>query len=116
MTVDDLKSRVSVACAVALAALAMPAAWVGGAAMAMGLLGGGLLALANFRWLVHGAASGGSRPAAAVLAAGFRFLLLSAAFVALVALGAHPLGIVAGLTILPIAVIIQGLRLAHETR
>jgi hypothetical protein len=120
---SELRLRVTVATAVAIAALALPAAWLGGPTAAIGVLAAGALTVGNFWWLSR-AASSAADPAAPrteaagwVAGAGARYVLLFAAFAALCAGGyAHPVAVVVGLVVLPCAVIAQGLRSARETR
>src|SRR5262249_58179741 len=52
MTPSELRGRVTLDTCAAAALLAVPAAWIGGASAALGLLAGGVLAIVNFRWLV----------------------------------------------------------------
>ena len=118
---SDLRLRVTMVTAVVVAALALPAAWLGGPSGALGLLAAGALTVGNFWWLARAAASA-SDPAAPrrevagwVLGTGARFVVLFAAFAALCAGGyAHPVAVVLGLSVLPCAVIIQGLRSTRE--
>lgn len=120
MSVNDLRVRVTVSSACALAALALPAAWMGGPTAGLGLLGGGAIAVLNFWWLARGAGmlgagAGHARVATAVTLAGLRFLALLAALVAVWATGwAHPVAIVLGLTVLPAVVVVEGLRLTRQ--
>lgn len=118
---SELRLRVSIATTIVVAALAAPAAWLGGAPAAIGVLAAGALTLGNFWWLSRAAAGAGD-PAAPrreiagwILGAGARFAVLFAAFAALCAGGyAHPLAVVVGLSVLPCALIAQGLRSAQE--
>ena len=118
---SDLRLRVTTETAIAVAALAVPAAWLAGASGALGILAAGALTVLNFWWLSRAAASA-SDPAAPrrevagwVFGAGVRFAVLFAAFAALCAGGyAHPVAVVIGLTVLPCALIAQGLRSARE--
>src|SRR6267378_3827554 len=99
MTPSDLTSRVSRDACVLGVALAGPAAYLGGlAARAQG-------------------AGGDGSPARALwsLAAGLRLAAVVAALGVAVASGhAHPLAIVAGLSVIPIAVVVHGLLGARE--
>ena len=119
--VSELRLRVTRETAVAVVALALPAAWLGGASAGVGVLAAGLLTLGNFWWLSRAAstaaASGARRREMAgwIVAAGARFTVLFAAFAALCAGGyAHPVAVVVGLTVLPCALIARGLRAGHE--
>ena len=118
---SELRLRVTMATAVVVAALALPAAWLWGTSGAFGLLAAGALTVGNFWWLSRAATSAGDLSARRrevagwVLGAGARFAVLFAAFAALCAGGyAHPVSVVVGLSVLPCAVIAQGLRSARE--
>ena len=117
---SELRLRVTMDTLIVVAALALPAAWLAGTAGALGLLAAGALTVGNFWWLARAAARAGD-PAAPrreiagwVLGAGARFAVLFAAFAALCAGGyAHPVAVVVGLSVLPCALIAQGLRSAR---
>ena len=117
---SDLRLRVTMETAIAVLALALPAAWLAGPSGAIGLLAAGALTVGNFWWLARAAASAGDpiarRDVAGwMLGAGARFALLFVAFAALCAGGyAHPVAVVVGLSVLPCALIAQGLRSARE--
>lgn len=120
--VSDLRLRVTVETAIAVAALALPAAWIAGPSAAIGVLAAGVLTVGNFWWLSRAASSAAdpnaprTEVAGWVLGAGARFAVLFAAFAALCAGGyAHPVAVVVGLSVLPCALIAQGLRSARET-
>jgi hypothetical protein len=115
MSPAELTSRVTADTGYLVAALALLAAWVGGAAAAVGVLAGGGLALANFRWLAGRVLAlgevGGAAPAGGWIP-GFalRLAAMGVATAVLVATGwAHPVALVAGLTTLPCAVVARGL-------
>jgi hypothetical protein len=119
----EFRARVTLETAIVLAALAGPAAWLVGPSAAVGVLAAGGLAVGNFWWLSRAATAAGAPGEAPpqvsgwVFAAGIRFLVLFAAFAALCAGGyAHPVAVVIGLTVLPCALIVQGLRNATEVR
>jgi hypothetical protein len=120
-TTSDLRLRVTTGTAIAVLALALPAAWLAGPSGALGVLAAGALTAGNFWWLSRAATSAGN-PASPrrdvagwVFGAGIRFAVLFVAFAALCAGGyAHPVAVVVGLTVLPCAVIAQGLRSARE--
>src|SRR6266446_2571395 len=100
MTPSDLTSRVSRDACVLGVALAGPAAYLGGLDGALGAAAGAGIALGNFRWLGSPARSLWS------LAAGLRLAAVVAALGVVVASGhAHPLAIVAGVSVIPIAVV-----------
>jgi hypothetical protein len=119
---NELRLRVTTATAIVVAALALPAAWLGGTTAAIGVLAAGALTVGNFWWLAR-AASNAADPAAPrpevsgwILGTGTRLAVLFVAFAALCAGGyAHPVAVVVGLSVLPFAVIAQGLRSARET-
>ena len=117
----EFRARVTFETAILLVALAVPAAWLGGASALVGVLAAGVLTVANFWWLSRAAtpAPDAVPPQVSgwVFAAGIRFLLLFAAFAALCAGGyAHPVAVVVGLTVLPCALIVGGLRDATADR
>ena len=119
MTPRELMWRVTRDVCALGAALALGAAWVGGATAALGVAAGICLALGNFRWLASRALSvaeeateARSRPS---LGGGLRLAALAAACAALLGTGqAHPVALVIGLSVLPCALIGHGLRTARE--
>lgn len=120
--VSELRLRVTVETAIAVAALALPAAWLAGPTAAVGVLAAGALTVGNFWWLSRAASSAADpnapriEVAGWILGAGARFAVLFAAFAALCAGGyAHPVAVVVGLGVLPCALVVQGLRSARET-
>ena len=119
MTPSDLTSRVSRDACVLGVALAGPAAYLGGLDGALGAAAGAGIAVGNFRWLASRAqATGGDgSPARPLwsLAAGLRLAAVVVALGVVVASGhAHPLAIVAGVSVIPIVVVVHGLRGARE--
>ena len=115
--VSDLRVRVTLETTVAVFGLALPAAWLGGASAGIGVLAAGPLTLGNFWWLARAASAAGTSGARRgelagwIVAAGARYTVLFAAFVALCVGGyAHPVAVVVGLTVLPCALIARGLR------
>jgi ATP synthase I chain len=119
MTPGELTTRVTLDTCLGVAALAAAGAWLGGVAAGIGVLAGGVLAVGNFRWLVlrvsAATAAGVAPPAAWLLGAALRFLACAAACAALLAAGwGHPLGLVAGVTVLPCALVARGLAAARE--
>src|SRR5207247_732847 len=64
MTPSELRRRVTLDTCAAAAALAAPAAWIGGAPAGLGVLAGGVLAIVNFRWLAARAAAVTAAPSA----------------------------------------------------
>jgi hypothetical protein len=118
---SELRLRVTMETAIVIAALALPAAWLVGASGALGLVAAGALTVGNFWWLSRAAMRAGdpTEPrreiAGWVLGTGARLAVLFAAFAALCAGGyAHPVAVVIGLSVLPCAVVVQGLRSARE--
>jgi hypothetical protein len=119
---SDLRLRVTTETAIAAAALALPAAWLAGPSGALGVLAAGALTAGNFWWLSRAAASASDPEAPRrdvagwVFGAGIRYAVLFVALAALCAGGyAHPVAVVVGLSVLPCALITQGLRSARES-
>ena len=113
MSMTDLVARVSLTAALATGALTGPAAWLGGAPGAIGAASGGALAIANWWWLSRRARiSADRRPALAwAAAATLRLSAIALVVAALLVTGwAHPVGLVAGLSVLPPILVIAGLR------
>jgi hypothetical protein len=111
-----LLARVTVETCALVLALAAAAAVLGGWPAAVGVLAGGALAVANFRWLAARAATAtGGAPGAAWLATtGLRFAACTAACAALFLTGAaHPVALLAGFTALPCVLIARGLAAAR---
>ena len=117
MTTPELESRVLLWGGALVAALAAAAALIGGRPAALGVAGGGVIALLNFRWLCRDA----TRLAQAVTEGGVaRWRLLPALLRQLGTLGAlgalmmsevaHPAAVAVGLAALPPTLLIQGLR------
>ena len=117
MTPSDLTSRVSRDACVLGVALAGPAAYLAGAPAAVGALAGVGLAVGNFRWLAASAARAlDDGPARPLWSMGAALRLTAVALAALLALAsghAHPLAMVAGLSVLPVLVVFHGLRAAR---
>jgi ATP synthase I chain len=117
----ELRVRVTLAGAFMTAVLAGVAFGLAGPGAGLGVVAAGGMTLANFWWLVSNAVSvfgtgAAPRRAVWVVAAGFRFIVVAAALVALLASGlVHPVAFVAGLAILPAAVILLGLRAAARS-
>ena len=115
MTVRELTTRVTATAVIAAVPLALAAAWVGGQAAAVGVLAGAGLALWSFRRLAVRATGPATPGVAWVVTAGLRFLVVASAVGILLGLGwAHPVGVLAGYSVLPILVVGHGLRLARE--
>jgi len=112
MTPGELTARVTLTTALAVLPLALLGFCLGGASGALGVAAGGALALGSFRLLAARVSALNGVPATGwLLGAALRFA--GAAAVAAVLLGggwAHPLALVAGYSVLPVAVVLQGLR------
>jgi hypothetical protein len=113
---SELSLRVLALTLAAVLPLAALASWLGGGRAGFGLLAAAALTGANFFWLSHqlptaGAAADAQRRRLGwVLSAGLRFGVLMMALAALLlSEWAHPLAVVAGLTVLPCAVVAAGL-------
>ena len=118
---SELRLRVTTATAITVVAPAVPAAWLAGPTGAVGILAAGALTVGNFWGLARAAAGAGDLDAPPrdvagwILGAGARFAVLFVAFAALRVGGyAHPVAVVVGLSVLPCAVIAQGLRSARQ--
>jgi hypothetical protein len=118
MTGRSLTTGVTRQTALAAVVAALAGGWLGGASGALGVLTGGALALLSFRLLAARMAAVGAGTALAapwVLMAGLRFAAVSGAAIVLVVAGwAHPVAWLVGYSLLPLAVVTQGLRLARE--
>jgi hypothetical protein len=118
MSVDELAGGVIRLGLAALAVGAVAAVAVGGPRLALGVVGGGLIALMDFRWLARDAARlttpwPGERPPR-LLPIGLRHLAALSGLTLLIAGGwTHPLAVIAGLGVLPPVLIAQGLRSAR---
>src|SRR3989442_815845 len=115
MTPSDLTSRVSRDACVLGAAVAGPAAWLGGLDGALGAAAGAVIAVGNFRWLasrVTGGLDAGSTVRALwTLAAVLRLAALAAAVgLVLVSRHPHPLPGGCGLSLLPVRGVAHRLR------
>ena len=118
MTTSDLTTSVTRSTAAAVVVLALAGGWLGGAPGAAGVLAGGALALGSFRWLaarVVAVSAGAAMPSAWIVVTGLRLVAVAAlAALAFAAGWAHPIALLAGYTVLPVALVTQGLRLARE--
>jgi ATP synthase I subunit len=115
MTVPDLTSRVTRRCLLALPVVTVGAAWFAGLPGAVGVGAGAGIALVHFRWLAWGAARGGllgvGRGAFSAAGLGLRYAATFAALALTLASGwAHPLAVIAGLSVLPPVLIAEGVR------
>ena len=118
MTSSDLTTRVTRRTAAAVTVLALGGGWLGGAPGAAGVLAGGALALGSFRWLAARAVAASTGPPMAsgwIVVTGLRLAAVAAvAAVAFAGGWVHPLAMLVGYTVLPVALVMQGLRLARE--
>ena len=118
MTTSDLTTSVTRYTAAAVVVLALAGGWLGGAPGAAGVLAGGALALGSFRWLaarVAAVSAGAAMPSAWIVVTGLRLVAVAAlAALAFAAGWVHPIALLAGYTVLPVALVTQGLRLARE--
>jgi ATP synthase I chain len=105
---------------VTTALLAVVALALGGPGAGLGVGAAGGLTLLNFWWLVRNAAgvlgtTAAPRRTLWMVVAGMRFFVLTAALVSLLASGVvHPVAFVAGLGIVPAALIVLGLSAANR--
>jgi hypothetical protein len=120
MTRRELTTGVTQQTAVAVAVAAIGGAWIGGGPGAVGVLSGGALGLVGFRLLaarVRALAAGPMPAAPWALLASLRFAAVSGVAALLFVGGwAHPVAWLVGYSALPLAVVLQGLRLAREER
>jgi hypothetical protein len=118
MTVSELTTGVTRWTALAVLLAALAAGWVGGAPGALGVLAGGALALLSFRLLaarLRAVTAAQTAGAPWPVLAALRFAVVAGVAAMLFAGGwAHPVAWLVGYTALPLAVVLQGLRLASE--
>jgi hypothetical protein len=116
MTAIAFVKRASVETAAVVSALAVGVGLVFGPSAGIGVLAGGTLALANLWWLARRAVAATETPVSngslgSVLrlggVAGAVAIVLTSGF-------AHPVGVVAGLTVLPFVLVARGLAAARE--
>ena len=116
MTVADLVSRVTLHCLAAIAALAAAAGWLAGLPGAAGVAAGGAIALLHFRLVARGAAGvlrGEGGFTLGLTGLGLRSAgAFGALALALAGGWAHPLAVLAGLSVLPPVLIAAGVRSA----
>ena len=119
MTPSRLTARVTLESSGIALVLALPAAWIGGAPAAVGVLAGSGLAVLDFRALaarVTNIVGGRALGLMWLLAYGLRFsLVLLACAVLFATEWAHPVALLVGLTVLPCNLVARGLRSARET-
>ena len=114
---NSVPADVAVATGVIGAAAAIPAGWLGGTAAVLGVILGGGLAVLNFMWLVRGVTRphADTRRAVWMLTSSLRMLAVMGVFAVLLASRVvHPVALVIGLTALPCALVMRGLRAARE--
>jgi hypothetical protein len=121
MTASDLMAGVTQLTALIVLVAAVAGGWLGAAPGAVGVLAGGALGLASFRLLAARlratAAAGPGLAAPWSLLAGLRFAAVAGVAALLFVNGwAHPVAWLVGYSALPVAVVLQGLRLAREER
>ena len=118
MTVSELTTGVTQRTTLMVLLTALGGGWLGGAPGALGVLAGGALALVSFRLLaarLRAVAAAGTPGAPWPVLAGLRFAVVAAVAATLFVSGwAHPVAWLVGYTALPLAVVLQGLRLAGE--
>ena len=121
MATTDLASRVTWAGACTIAAMSGGAWWAGGAPVAAGVAGGGVIALVNFRWLARDV----GRAVSLVIEGrgslvgfgriGLRQFFTFGGLGLLIANGwVHPAAVGLGLAALPPVLFVQGLLHARE--
>jgi hypothetical protein len=120
MTGRELTTGVTRHTALAVLLAAALGGWLGGAPGAGGVLAGGAVGLVGF-WVLAArvrAAAAAPGPAAPwALLAALRFAAVSGVAALLFVAGwAHPVAWLAGYSVLPVALVVQGLRLAREER
>ena len=118
MTGRELAAGVTRQATLIVLVAALAGAWLGGARGALGVLTGGALGILGFRVLASrvGALSAGpGLHAPWLMLAAARFLVVSGAAALLFVGGwAHPVAWLAGYSVLPVALVLQGLRAARE--
>jgi hypothetical protein len=118
MTVPELTAGVVRGTVTAAVAATLVGAWLAGPTAAVGVLAGGAMAILSFRLLAARLLSvtaprGWAAPW--TLLASARLAVVSGVAVALFVTGwAHPVAWLVGYSALPLAVVVQGLRLARQ--
>src|SRR5262245_9028170 len=118
MRTSDLTTSVTRRTAAAVVVVMVAGGWPGGVPGAAGVLAGGALALGSFRWLaarVRAVAADATVSSGWIAVTGLR-LAAVAALAALAFAGGwvHPIALLVGYTVLPVALVSQSLRLARE--
>lgn len=116
MTPSTFVKRTTVDTVAVLVIVAAGVGWVGGTSAALGVLAGGALATANLWWLARRAVVATESPASTwSVVAVVRLAVVGLGVGVVLASGvAHPLGVVAGLTVLPFVLVARGLVAARE--
>ena len=122
--VTDFAARVTLASSVTAAVGAVAGAVLGGASALVGVGVGAAVAILNFAWLAHVTAHAAATRRLPLRSRGVALLLIATRYLLIfMALGgplaaglAHPLALAVGLTVLPLTLTIQGLRVAREER
>ena len=118
MTPAQFLARVTLDTGIAIGALALGAAWIGGATAGVGIFAGGAVGVGSLWWLFRGAlAMTGTtfERGRWVMTAGVRFAVIAGAIGLVLVSGlAHPVALVAGMTVLPCALVAEGLRWARH--
>lgn len=118
MTRSSLTARVTIDTSLLAVALGLGGAWIGGRTVCFGILAGAILALADFWWLSARLEDVSAATPGAIAwlgAAGLRLAGVAVVVALLFVTGwFHPVGLVAGLAVLPCALVARGLRLARE--
>jgi len=118
----EFVGRVSRAMVLAVVVVAAGAGLTAGWPAAVGSLAGGFISLGSFHWIARGVARASAFPAArglalSALAVGVRHLVLFVALaLALWSGAAHPVAVLAGLSLLPPILIALGLSAARPAR
>ena len=117
MTPAHFLARVTLDSAIAVIALAPAATWLGGSQAGLGVFAGGLLGLGSLWWLARAALSmsqANFERTRWVVTAAVRFVAIAGLVALVLSTGlAHPVALVVGMTVLPCALITEGLRSAR---
>ena len=118
MSSSDLTTSVTRRTAAAVVVLMVAGGWLGGAPGAAGVLAGGALALGSFRWLasrVRAVSADATMSSGWIVVTGLRLAAVAGLAAVAFACGwVHPIALLAGYTVLPVALVTQSLRLARE--
>jgi len=118
MTGRELTAGVTRQATLIVLVAAIAAGWLGGARGALGVVTGGALGVLGFRVLASRVGALTAGPVVGtpwLLLAAARFLVVSGVAALLFVAGwAHPVAWLAGYSVLPVALVLQGLRVARE--